>query len=324
MEIKALIVEQLEENGTLKTFRMSPDYNKPLIVAFAEEYEETRNGPFHFIDESYEKNFTSHFAKMKTRKLGKYFFTKLEEIYNFKSNWAGIPTSRGALTYYALMLPKYAIPRKISITNPYSENEYKKYVYRDDEKSRYIIYLECKSSYGEFKFDTNIDFIVLQEKFSDSSYKDKNLVELYGRTAEMYQNFDFVDEKNITIIKQKFTGETIMGDKYEAGQVGAQGPNAHVHDINFNQIWEQNKENLDIKKLNSDLVQLREALQKEASTAEHYSEIGAIANSELEIKKENGEKALEALAKTGKWSLSIAEKVGVPIAVSSMKAALGL
>ncbi len=118
--------------------------------------------------------------------------------------------------------------------------------------------------------------------------------------------------------------EVIMGDKFEAGQVGAQGPNAHAHDMTFNQIWQQNKEKVDLSTLNRELEKLRNTLQTSAETAEHYSEIGAIATAEIEANKGNGANALHALSKAGKWSLGVAEKIGVGVATAALKTALGI
>ncbi len=65
-------------------------------------------------------------------------------------------------------------------------------------------------------------------------------------------------------------------------------------------------------------------MQTEATTAEHYSEIGDIANAEIEAAKGNESKALEYLSKTGKWSLGIAEKIGVGVATAAIKSTLGI
>ena len=324
MELKALIIEQLDENGTLKTLRMSPDNDTPLIVAFAEEYEEERNGPFHFLDNGYEEKFTNHFANTKIRKLGKSFFTIENESFFFKSSWKALPTSQGSLTYYSLLLPKFAIPKKVVFLDPRSGKEYSKYIYRDNEKNRYVIYLECRSSYGTFDFTLEVEFILSKENFSISTYSDEKLVDLYGMQPDMYQNFYRMSEKNIIQINQFFQGETTMGDKYEAGQVGAQGANAHAHDMTFNQIWHQNRGEIDLNALNDDLIKLRSAMQTEASSAEHYSELGAIANAEIEAKKGNEVKTFEALSKVGKWSLNIAEKIGVGVATAAIKTSLGI
>lgn len=118
--------------------------------------------------------------------------------------------------------------------------------------------------------------------------------------------------------------EVTMGDKYEAGQVGAQGPNAHAHDMTFNQIWQQNKDRLDVSALNQELLALRNSMQSEAKTAEHFAEIGAVASAEIEAGKGNGAKALEALSKAGKWSLGVAEKIGVNVATAALKSAIGI
>ena len=121
-----------------------------------------------------------------------------------------------------------------------------------------------------------------------------------------------------------FTQEVKMGDIYSAGQVGAQGPNAQATDIAFNQVWNQNKGNIDIKSLVDELSQLRNALKGEADTPEQIAELGIIANAEIEAKKGNGPKVIEYLSKAGKWSLGIAEKIGVSIASAAIKSSLGM
>ena len=115
-----------------------------------------------------------------------------------------------------------------------------------------------------------------------------------------------------------------MGHKYEAGQVGAQGPNSSAQGNTFNQVWQQNKNQLDLKALSKELESLRINMQNEASTAEHFSEMGAIADAEIEANKGNESKTLEYLSKTGKWSLGIAEKIGVGVATAVIKSTLGI
>lgn len=129
---------------------------------------------------------------------------------------------------------------------------------------------------------------------------------------------------NYSNLRENIIQEVTMGDKYEAGQVAAQGPNAHAHDITFNQVWQQNKGDLDLDKLKEELQTLRDEMTTNATNAEHYSEIGTIASAELEASKGNGEKALELLSNTGKWSLDTAKKVGIPVAVAAIKASLGI
>ena len=53
MQVKALIFEQLEGDGTLRTFKMMSDSDRPLVVALSDEYDEPRVGPVHFLDDSY-------------------------------------------------------------------------------------------------------------------------------------------------------------------------------------------------------------------------------------------------------------------------------
>jgi hypothetical protein len=118
--------------------------------------------------------------------------------------------------------------------------------------------------------------------------------------------------------------EIVMGDKYVAKQVGAQGPNAQAHNMTFNQILLENGNAVDLPKLAGELERLRTELAPSAKTSEHFAEIGAIASAEMEAQKGNGEKAVEALSKTGKWSLGVAEKIGVGLATAVIKTSLGL
>jgi len=134
---------------------------------------------------------------------------------------------------------------------------------------------------------------------------------------------DYVNKwGSLTIIEN--IEEVTMGDRYEAGQVGAQGPNAHAHDMTFNQIWNQTKGNIDLQALSKELKTLRDELQKSAKSAEEFAEIGVIASAEIEAQKGDGPQALSALAKAGKWALNVAEKIGIGVATTAIKTACGL
>lgn len=85
-----------------------------------------------------------------------------------------------------------------------------------------------------------------------------------------------------------------------------------------------NPEKVDLQSLANELRLLRAALKNEATIAEHDIAIGAIADAEISARKENWSKTLEYLKVAGKWSLSVAEKHGVGIAVSMLKKALGI
>lgn len=119
-------------------------------------------------------------------------------------------------------------------------------------------------------------------------------------------------------------GDNVRGDKYEAGQAAAQGPNATAYGNTFNQVWQQTKGSVDLNMLEQDLKKLKAEMLASASEPEHYAEISAIASAEKEAAKGDGEKSYEWLAKAGKWSLEVAEKIGVGVAVAALKPLLGL
>jgi len=116
----------------------------------------------------------------------------------------------------------------------------------------------------------------------------------------------------------------IMRDKYEVGQAGAVGPDSHAHDMTFTQVWHQAESQIDLAQLVNELSTLRSKLKEEATEPEHDSAIGEVASAEISAKEGDGPTTLEHLAKAGKWVLAVAKKIGVPIAVAALKAALGL
>jgi len=122
-----------------------------------------------------------------------------------------------------------------------------------------------------------------------------------------------------TIVK-----EIIMGDKNtNYGQAGAVGRNAHVHDVNFTQVWAQKSKDLDLPRLAQELQDLRKQMANKAETAEQYSAISAVASAEEQAKKNQGPGVLEYLSKAGKWALDVATDIGKSVAVEALKSSLG-
>ena len=115
-------------------------------------------------------------------------------------------------------------------------------------------------------------------------------------------------------------GNTTIYNNY--GQAGAIGSGAHAHDMNFNQIWLEAGDKIDLPALASELFELQSKLKDEAIEPEHYSSLAEIAHAEKYAKKGDGAKALEHLSKAGKWTLDIATKIGVPVAIEALKRGL--
>ena len=263
MDVKALIVEQLDEDGSLRTLRMQPDFRKPLIVAFGDEYDEPRGGPFHFLDERYDSVFRESWASCRVRKVGGARFRKEDKFYTFETSWLGIPTQRHSLTYYALSLPEFAIPESIELTDPHRfGKQYGKSVYRDDQRNRFVVYLECRSSRGTFDFDLRAMFRINPRDFNTWVYSDEH-ADAYERRYDEYRHF--IPREQTNRIQHFFAEKIIlMGDQYSAGQAGAMGPHSRASNMTFQQIWQQSQSNIDLETLSDELATLRGAMRKEA------------------------------------------------------------
>ena len=117
--------------------------------------------------------------------------------------------------------------------------------------------------------------------------------------------------------------EVRMGDTYEAGQVGAMGPNAHAHDMTLSQIWNQLQTSVDLSQLAAELSRLRQEMKKESVEPEQDIAVSEIAKAEQFAKSGDGSKTLEHLKSAGKWALDIATKIGTSLAVEALKKSMG-
>lgn len=175
MMVNAIIVEQLSENGTLRSFQMkvNPQFGD-LIVAFADEYDDAGNEPFHFLDRRYRKIFNAGFAQCQVRKLSAKGFYKNANEYTFNTYWRGIPTERNYVSYYALLLPEYGLIKKLSVRDPHQNgHEYRRQVIKDERSNRFIVYLECSSRMGVFDFDIVCSFEVDSQNYQTAQYEDQ-------------------------------------------------------------------------------------------------------------------------------------------------------
>lgn len=65
-----------------------------------------------------------------------------------------------------MSLPEFAIPTTLSITDPRNhERQFKRAIRRDDRRNRFVIYLECSSSFGTLDFNFSCDFLVDLNRF---------------------------------------------------------------------------------------------------------------------------------------------------------------
>lgn len=321
MDVKALIVEQLDADGSLRTLRMQPDFRKPLVVAFGDEYEEPRTGPFHFLDERYDFAFRESFASCRVRRVSASRFRLEGDIYTFETSWHGIPTQKHSLTYYALSLPDFAIPESIILTDPHMfGKQYGKTVYRDDQRNRFVIYLECRSSRGTFDFELRTSFTINHREFGAYSYSDTH-TDSHHRQYDEYKHF--IPREQSNRIQHFFAEKIVMGDNYSAGQAGAMGPHSKASNMTFQQIWQQSQSDIDLGRLSSELATLRKAMRKEAEEPSHDKAVAEIGSAEEAAQKGEGPVVLQHLKNAGQWALDVATKIGVSVASEALKKSLG-
>lgn len=115
-----------------------------------------------------------------------------------------------------------------------------------------------------------------------------------------------------------------MGDKYQAGQAGAVGPNAQAHDLTLSQTWNRLEGTVDLNQLAEELAKLRQEMKKEAVEIEHDISVAAIGEAHLAAVAGDGSKTIEHLRSAGRWAFDVAVKIGIPLAVEVLKESLDL
>jgi hypothetical protein len=80
---------------------------------------------------------------------------------------------------------------------------------------------------------------------------------------------------------------------------------------------------VEYEQLTSELKKLREYLEQN-SQGQHTEAIASIKQAEESSSAGNWDKTKKALLKSGEWALETGRKIGVPIAVAAIKAALDL
>jgi hypothetical protein len=129
------------------------------------------------------------------------------------------------------------------------------------------------------------------------------------------------DQYNIDHIEKVIN----MRDQINQGKgIIVTGGNAHIHDIDFSEVWNQQGNNINLVELANQLTVLREAMVAEAKQAGHYTAVAEVASAEEEAKKGNGPEVLKYLSKAGQWALEIASKIAVPIASEAIKKSMGM
>lgn len=185
MNVKSIVVEQIDWEGTSKSITIEPNNRNQLWIAFPTDYEEARNSPFYFQRKVHENEFNDGFAQSQARKISKENFFKLNNQYTYKTIWRDIPTESMMVSYYALYLPENAVPIKINLYDPYNKGkQYKRTIFKDNEKPRYIIYLQCASKFGKFSFEGECIFEKNESGFEQSSYNDEFQQGFYAQPEE--------------------------------------------------------------------------------------------------------------------------------------------
>ncbi|MBN8580905.1 MAG: hypothetical protein J0L96_09550 [Anaerolineae bacterium] len=115
--------------------------------------------------------------------------------------------------------------------------------------------------------------------------------------------------QNTTNNQYNVSGGTVISDNTVTG-------NIEVHN--------ENKSELDYKKLAEELRALRDEMQNSATNGEHASEIEEVELAQQAAEANSKPAIQKALKKAGGWALTVAEKIGTPLAIAALKNAIGI
>lgn len=120
------------------------------------------------------------------------------------------------------------------------------------------------------------------------------------------------------------TGDKILGDKYVAEQVGAQGADAQSIAPKFVLAWNQIREEVDLNQLAEELTKVGEAIAAQSKSEQSSLALTQLTEAAAGAREGNGPRVLHALSRVGEWVVDAATKIGSELTVAAVKAALGL
>lgn len=311
MYVYAVVVEQLEPDGHIRTLTMRPEGGRPLVISFGNEYDEPRNGPFHFLDETHENTFREAFANCRTRQLSTDSFQSEGPICTFSTSWIGIPTEQRTFTYYALSLPEYAVPMSIEVTDPHVHGRnYKKSVYRDDTRGRFVVYVECRSSRGRFDFNLRVTFELRdKEGYYAGAYSDA-FTDHHAHQIDDYRHAVGSDEAHQ--IQNYFTGNILVG-----GQLTETETTIHTERVELLTL-------LDDGQLVGELLKTKAALLRNGDDNNQAKAAEQVDLAVTALTSRQKDQALSHLKSAGKWALDAATQVAAGFAVEVLKRTVGM
>jgi len=314
MNVKSIVVEQIDWDATSKSLTLEPDNNGQLWVAFPTDYDEPREGPFYFQNPNYDKKFSKGFAKCQARKVTENNFFELDGMFTYKANWQNITTERNSISYYALYLPEFAVPVDIQLLDPFTEGkQYRRTVFKDNRKPKYIIYLQCSSRYGSFSFNIICKFKMDKAGFVKSTYRDEFQQDFYARPEEWKYFLNNIEKEKVNQYFITNNNYKPMGDQYNINQAGAVGPYSSANNNVFNQVTYSLPDNLNYESLGSEIATLKQSLISKASLPEHFTALAELTNAEEATKSKDGNKVVNSLLKAGKWVLDAAIEIGTSL-----------
>jgi hypothetical protein len=159
--------------------------------------------------------------------------------------------------------------------------------------------------------------LALQAEFRGYQSAADTLMDKLFNQAALPRQTIHVDHPTAPIVIE---GSPMTGDTYNiSGQAGAVGPHAHAHDNTSQQVQGGG----DLVNLAEELDRLRAAMKREPEgPPEQDVAIGAVATAQNAAKLGDSLAIPQYLKSAGSWALTIAEKIGVPLAVEALKKAL--
>lgn len=307
VRVKALIIEQLEWDRSLRSVHFEDDGGNPFWIAGLDEYSDGHSAPVHFLDTATEKRFERSFAQARSRTTS---LVQSGGTSTFETQWIGVPTERTGLSYYALLLPEHAIPADCRFTDPRTGGPYRSAYARDALRQRVVCTLECRSRYAQFDFAATVTFrraspreFQAWEVPSSDSCRIGDPFALAGAALGH-------DHRNARIQITNFfsRSEHSVGDTYIVSQAGAVGPSASAS--HFSQ--QQGDDRAETGLLVDELRELARLLDDSRDSASGTA-IGEAANA---LEKDEQDRAAGAIRRAGGTALRLARELGLDLAAA--------
>ena len=222
MFVKTLIVQKIDRDGMRRTAYLSAN-EKPIGINAPGEAQAVGEVPIYIEQQEY-RDKVNHYLELEGAVLTAPIFQCLNDIISINNlECHNIPSSSKGncgFSFYVLMFPVDAILKSLSVVD-HNNKEYSRYVQRDDDNRRYVLYLILTNSL-RLTAELSVDESGFDEANYEDNYTVKNFYDV-NTWHDLARRDNAISSLVIHDMKEGLERQNMNGFSFQNGIVSYEG-----------------------------------------------------------------------------------------------------